>query len=490
MKKLLRLLFRLFIFVLIIISGIVLFNTFNFSSLQIPVQVIEKPKIPEDAVEHMVQAIQIPTVSYEDKVDTAAFLKFNYLLDSVYHLADSLLDHKVIGRFSHVYRWAGRRPGLKPALLIGHIDIVPVEGKSLEGWTVPPYSGLIQEGHIWGRGAIDDKLNVIGILEAVTMLLNDNYQPERTLYLAFGHDEEVSGKNGAMAMAQWFAQQNIQFEYVLDEGMVIVEDAMPGLDRPAALIGTSEKGYTTLTLDVKLDEGGHSSMPIGESAIGILSNAIAKLEANPFPAAVQGAAKQLFDHLGPEMNVMNKAVMANLWLFEDVLISQMEASPGSNAMLRTTIAPTILQAGVKENVLPTTATAKVNFRILPGETIKTVEEYVKQVIDDKRVEVINQAEGISSNPSKVSGTETFGYNVIRKSIQEIFPNVVISPALVIGATDSRHYRNVADEIYRFQPLSLLQNDLKRIHGVDERLSLENFDHAICFYRQLILNSCK
>ena len=237
------------------------------------------------------------------------------------------------------------RPALAPALLIGHIDVVPVEGKSLEGWTVKPYSGLIQEGHIWGRGTIDDKLNVIGALEAVTMLLKEGYQPERTIYLAFGHDEEVGGIFGGKSIAKWFAEKGIRFEYVLDEGMVIVEDAMPGLDQPAALIGTSEKGYTTLTLKVKLAEGGHSSMPMGASAIGILSQAVAKLEANPFPGEIKGPVSELFDHLGPEMGGINKAVFANLWLFEDLVISQLAASPGSNALMRTTIAPNNSRGG-------------------------------------------------------------------------------------------------------------------------------------------------
>jgi len=489
MKKLLRLLFRLLLLVLIVITGIVIFNTLNYPSRQLPVEAVKKPGILPDAIDHLVSAVQIPTVSYEDRIDTNAFFQFNHFLDSVYHLADSMLEHRRINQFSHIYRWAGRRPALAPVLLIGHIDVVPVEGKSLEGWTVQPYSGLIQEGHIWGRGTIDDKLNVIGTLEAVTMLLKENYQPERTLYLAFGHDEEVGG-NGAKAMAKWFARQGINFEYVLDEGMVIVKDAMPGLDKPAALIGTSEKGYTTLTLKVKLEEGGHSSMPMGESAIGILSRAVAKLEANPFPGEIKGPVADLFDHLGPEMTGINKAVFANLWLFEDLVINQLASSPGSNALMRTTIAPTILEAGVKDNVLPTTAIAKINFRIVPGETTKSVADYVRQTIDDSRVQVVEQAAGISSDPSKISATNSFGYNVIRKTTQEIFPDVVIAPALVIAATDSRHYKDVADQTYRFQPLQLLQRDLKRIHGIDERISIANYTDAICFYRQLVVNSCK
>ncbi|MEM1318715.1 MAG: M20 family peptidase [Bacteroidota bacterium] len=489
MKKLRRLLFRLLILALLITVGIIAFNTFKFSSKQLQVAPVEKIGIGPESIERMAEAIRIPTLSYDDRVDTAAFLAFNAYLDSTYALVDSLLEHKTVGQFSHVYRWPGRRPGLKPILLIGHIDVVPVEGKSLEEWSVRPYSGLIRDDYLWGRGTLDDKINVIGALEAVKLLLTEGYQPERSIYLAFGHDEEVGGKHGAQAIAQWFKQQGLEFEYVLDEGMLIIKDAMPGLDRPLAMIGAAEKGYTTLTLQVKLEDGGHSSMPLGESAIGILSKAVATLEAQPFPAKIEGLAADLFDHCGPEMSMPHKAVFANLWLFESLVLQQLTASPGSNAMVRTTTAPTILEAGVKDNILPTSANAKINFRILPGETVESVTEYVRQTIDDERVKVMSDL-NFSSNPSKISGTETFGFSVIRKTAQEIFPEVITAPSLVIAATDSRHYGEVAASIYRFQPLRLLQADLKRIHGIDERISLDNYRNAVRFYRQLMLNSSK
>ncbi|MFN7116893.1 MAG: M20/M25/M40 family metallo-hydrolase, partial [Saprospiraceae bacterium] len=266
--------------------------------------------------------------------------------------------------------------------------------------------------------------------------------------------------------------------------------ALPGLAPPLAMVGVAEKGYVTLHLTAALDEGGHSSMPPKQTAIGILSDAITKLEANPFPARIDGAARGLLDHVGPEMPLPFKIVFANMWLTEDLLKWQFSQAPTSSALIRTTTAPTIIRAGVKDNVLPSTAEAKVNFRILPGETVETVIEQVRRTIGDGRVKVEPDKASFGENPSPVSATNTFGFSVIQKSIREVFPQAIVAPALVIGATDSRHYREVSDNIYRFLPVQVANADLSRIHGQNERVSIENYKNTIRFYRQLILNSTR
>ena len=374
---------------------------------------------------------------------------------------------------------------------MGHSDVVPVEGESLKQWTENPYGGKISEGYIWGRGTLDDKVNIVGILEATERLLLEDYQPMRTVYFAFGHDEEVGGINGAAAIARRFKQQGIEFEYIMDEGMVILEKAMPGLDPTVALIGIAEKGYTTLELTAQLEKGGHSSMPPKTTAIGLLAESIKKLENQPFPASVQGPTKLLFDYVGPEMTWPNKAVFANLWLFEPVLLGQLSKAPTTNAIIRTTTAPTIINGGVKDNILPTTARAWVNFRIFPGETFEDVANRVGQIINDPRVNVgFSKESAFSANPSPVSEVESFGFTVLQRSIKEIFPGVIVAPALVIAATDARHYSGLSKNIYRFSPLQLNNDDLKRIHGIDERISVENYKKLVLFYRQLVMNSCK
>lgn len=488
MRNRIKLLFRLFIFSLVILTGIMTVKTVTFSSKQIPVSPMTPVTVDESVMKRLSQAIQLPTISQAGQIDTLSFLRLDTLLQSSFPLVDSLLEKNYINRFSLVFKWQGKNSNLPPVLLIGHMDVVPIEDSAK--WEMPPFSGAMKDGFIWGRGTLDDKISVLGLLESVEALLKEDYIPERTIYFAFGHDEEISGMNGALSIANWFKQQNIRFEYILDEGLVILEKALPGLAPPLAMIGVAEKGYTTLKLTARLTEGGHSSMPPKETAIGILSKAIVRLEENPFPAKIDGASKGLLEHVGPEMSLPYKIIFANLWLTNGMLKWQFSQAPASNALIHTTIAPTIIQGGVKDNVLPSVAEAKVNFRILPGETAETVIAQVRRTVADDRINIEQDKTSLGDNPSKVSETNTFGFLVIQKSIREIFPQVIVTPALVIGATDSRHYKEVSDNIYRFLPVQIANEDLSRIHGQNERVSFENYKNAIRFYRQLILNSSK
>lgn len=479
------------ILLLVVLGGLALvltINTMMFSSRQIEVAPATPQSAAPGAIERLSAAVQIPTVSYPDRIDTLAFRRLDSLTRKQYPLIDSLLERLDVNPFSQVFRWPGKEAALKPVLLLAHLDVVPVETEALGQWTHPPFSGDVADGFLWGRGTLDDKISAFAILEAVEQLLAQGFTPNRNIYLAFGHDEEVSGYAGAQSIAAYFSRQGLHFEYVLDEGHIILKNALAGLDPPLAMIGIAEKGYLTLQLKVQLAQGGHSSMPPAETAIGILAQAIDRLQDHPFPGHIDGASKALFNFIGPEMHPLYKTLFANLWLTRPLLISQLSKGNASNAILRTTIAPTIIQGGVRANVLPSQAQAQINFRIIPGETVESVTEYVRNTIADERVRVGPLADSGSQDPSPVSGTDTFGFNVIQKSIREIFPEVVVAPALVIAATDSRHYQAISDQIYRFQPLYLEQEDLSRIHGIDERISVEGYGKAIEFYRQLLLNS--
>ncbi len=490
MKGVFRFLLALAIFLLIGTISIGLFNTFTYNSRQIDAKPIPLSGVSVNAPERLGQAIRIPTVSQTGKIDTAAFIELDSFLQKSYPWVDSFLTHTRINQFSHIYQWSGRKASLEPILLMGHLDVVPAGGDQLDQWSNDPFSGLIEEGFIKGRGAMDDKGACLGILEAVEQLLKEDYIPERTVYLAFGHDEEISGFNGAKAIVEHFSQEKIRFAYILDEGMFIVEGAVPGLDRPFAGIGIAEKGYVTLQLEVKLEEGGHSSMPPSETAIGILSSAIYRLQENPLPASIDGLVGTMFDYLGPEMSFPLKFVFANRWLTNGLVKAQLSRSPSSNAMMRTTIAPTIVEGGVKDNVLPLSARAKINFRILPGETIRTTRESVEAIIKDARVNVTVFNSEFASEPSEISSTAGFGFNTVQKTIREVFPEAVVAPALVIAATDARHYERLSQQVLRFFPIKLRQEDLKRIHGVDERIGVEDYKTAIRFYKQLIINSAR
>lgn len=490
MRRLRRIFYFLFLLALLAVAVLFTVNTIQFSGKQIVAEPVEPAKISYDAVERLAAAVRIPTVSREDGLDTAAFLRFDTFLRKNYPLMDSLLEKdSTAPRFSHVLKWGGQNARLSPVLLLAHLDVVPVESGSQSRWQSPPFDGKVQSEYVWGRGALDDKSSVCGILEAVEMLLQVDYSPERTVYLAFGHDEEIGGEHGAKAIAESFRRQNVEFEFVLDEGSLVLENAMPGLAKPVALIGVGEKGYATLELSVNFAEGGHSSMPPPDNAVNLLSQALMRLKNNPSPARLEGIVQTMFEHVGPEMSLFHKVLAANLKWTAPLVKWQMSQEPASNALLRTTFAPTMISGGFKENVLPTRVTAKVNCRILPGESVASTLNHALVVIDDERV-AVSVGEGSAAEPPPVSGTETFGYSVIQSTVRQIFPEAVVAPSLVIGQTDSRHFQQVSKNIYRFQPVQVKKEDLKRWHGLDERIGVEQYRQAVRFYRQLILNACK
>ena len=489
MKKLLKLLFRLSLLISFIVFGIMLYNALTTDSKQIIAAPVDKVLIEDNTLSHLASAIQLPTIS-AGVIDSIAFKKLDTLLQKNYPLIDSLLEREVVNDFSYIYKWAGRNTRLEPILMLAHTDVVPVESSSEDKWTLPPFSGQIQDGYLWGRGALDDKLEVFSMFEAVEMLLKENYEPERSIYFAFGQDEEIGGTKGAISIAKIFEERGIKFEYILDEGSIILEKALDGLDKPLAMIGLTEKGYTTLTITALLKEGGHSSMPPAETAVGVLSRAIVNLQDNPFPLKIDGATEDFFRYIGPESAFLQKMLFTNLWLTEGLITSQLGKDNTSAAILRTTTAPTMLRGGIKDNILPTRASAKVNFRILPGETIESVTARVKEIIDDERIHVEAGKDKISSNPPPVSPIESFGFQLIQKTIGETFSDVVVAPSLVIAATDARHYTKLSSNIYRFSPIKVTRKDLKTIHGIDEKISTEGYKDMIRFYRRLFMNSSR
>lgn len=489
MKKLRKLLFRLLLLIGLVLFGIMLYNAFTADSKQIVAAPVEEISVEDKVLDNLSSAIQLPTVS-AGAIDSSAFKNLDTLLQKTFPLIDSLLEREVVNDFSYIYKWAGRNTRLEPILMLAHTDVVPVESSSEDKWTIPPFSGKIQDGYLWGRGTLDDKLEVFSMFEAVEMLLKENYDPERTIYFAFGQDEEIGGMSGAIPIAKIFAERGIEFEYILDEGSIILEKALDGLEKPLAMIGVTEKGYTTLTITALLKEGGHSSMPPKETAVGILSKAIVRLQDNPFPMKIDGATENFFQYIGPESAFLQKMLFTNLWLTEGIITSQLGKDNTSAAMLRTTTAPTMLRGGIKDNILPTRASAKVNFRIIPGETVESVAARVRTVINDNRVVVETGEDKMSSNPPPISPTDNFGFQVVQKTIGETFPEAIVAPSLVIAATDARHYTNLSKNIYRFSPITITRADLKTIHGIDEKISTEGYKDMIRFYRRLFMNSSR
>ena len=472
---------------LLFLMGFVVLRTALYSPPQKKVGPREFVAVDGQSVaERLGLAVQYKTISNQDpeKMDGNSFLGLHRLLKTLYPQLHEKLQLEKVNDYSLLYTWEGKNPDLKPIMLISHLDVVPADESEEGGWTYPPFSGEVADGYVWGRGTLDDKNGVIGILEAVEYLLKQGFQPERTVYLGFGHDEELVGESGAAAIAELLESRGVELASLLDEGGTIIEGFMPNVDTAVGVIGISEKGYLSLKLTVSAD-GGHSSMPPQQTAIGILSRAIASLEVNPMPAHLEVVEFEM-SYLGSALPFFQRMQYANTWLFGGLLKKQLSKSKMLNASIRTTTAPTMVSAGIKDNVLPGKAEAVVNFRILPGDDLRSVYEMVLERIDDPRVKVTpmegDTLEGESGwNPSPVADTESPYFLRLSRLIKEANPDALVSPFLVLGMTDSRRYASVADNIFRFMPVRTSQADLGGVHGVNERLSIENCGKMVAFY---------
>ena len=468
--------------------GLSVVLTARYASTPAPVTPAPEIAVPAGAAERLAGAIRIPTISAENPgpFDGDAFRTFHAYLESAFPLVQSRLTREVVGTHSLLYTWTGADPSADPILLIGHLDVVPIEPGTQHKWAHDPFGGRIVDGFIWGRGAIDNKSAVVGTLEAVEMLLAEGFRPSRTILLAYGHDEEIGGVGGASEIAALLKRRGVKAELVLDEGGVIGDGVLAGIREPVALVGIAEKGFVTIELMART-AGGHSSLPPAQSAVGIVSAAVARLEQTPMPARLDGPTRQMFDQVGPEFPMLQRALFANLWLTRPVLIRKLQQTPTTNAMVRTTAAATMFQAGTKDNVLPTQARAVVNFRILPGDSIRTVTEHVSRVVDDDRIE-IKVGGRFSAEPSRVSRIDSGAFLTLHRTIRAIVSNAVVAPYLVVVVTDARHYADLSENVLRFLPLRLRSEDLKRIHGIDERVEIREYKNAIRTYRQLVVNA--
>lgn len=427
-------------------------------------------------------AIRIPTISHDDRSDfnAGAFLEFHELLRRSYPKIHAAASQDVVAGYSLLYRIEGTNERLKPALLMGHIDVVPVDEATAGDWKHDPFSGDISDGVIWGRGAMDDKVTVMALMEALERLLADGERPARTVYLAFGHDEEVGGKDGAAAIAALLDKRGVEFEFVLDEGGAVTDGFFPGVEQPVAIIGIAEKGYVNLHLTVNA-VGGHSSQPPRHTAAGVLAQAIVKIEANPFPADLS-AMDANFAYLGHYLPLTSRIALANRWLLGPVVKRQLLSNPSTAASIRTTTAVNMLEGSSKSNILPTRATAVVNFRILPGDSSAYVQERIETIIDDPRVEVTTS---MVNEPSPVSSTDSFGFALLQNTIQAQDGEVLVAPYLVQGGTDAKHFVGLSDSVYRFVMIRATRETMRRIHGVNEQIAVEDYARAVRFYHALL-----
>jgi len=485
--KIIRNFLLLLIAATLLLAAILLFNVFSHRSRQIEVAAVPRATVDQGAAMRLSEAIRFQTISnfLNPEQGAEALQGLRAHIEKSFPAFHAAAKRELIGGHSLLYTWQGTDPKAAPIALLAHQDVVPVAPGTEKDWQQPPFEGVIADGYIWGRGSWDNKGNLYAMLEAAEQMAEQGFAPKRTIYFAFGHDEEVAGTRGARAIAAALAARGIKLDFLLDEGLLITDGILKGLDKPAALIGVAEKGYATLVLTAQATPG-HSSMPPRQTAIGMMSAALARLEDHRLPMQIRGTVSEMFDTVAPEMSGFSRVVLSNLWLFKPLLLREFEKTGPTEATVRTTTALTIFNAGDKDNVLPGNAEATVNFRLLPGDTQASVIDHVRATVGNERI-AVEPFPG-NTDPPPVTGTAGPSFKMLNRTIREIFPDVIVAPGLMVAATDSRHFTGVTDTILRFSPVRATSDDLKRFHGTNERISVEGYADMIRFYRRLIENS--
>jgi len=472
-------------FLLLLVLVIILIRTLTFGdpeqSYQ-PLQVFQPN--PERVADRLSRAIQCQTISFSEstRVNPEALKALRAVLAHDFPLIHQTCEKQLINEDSLLFTWKGKNPALNPVLFAGHQDVVPVDDQDVSKWTHPPFDGVIADGYVWGRGALDMKNQVVALLESVERLIETGFQPERTIYLALGHDEEIGGWKGAAKIVEWLKAQQIFLEAVIDEGGMIVSGLLPGVEVPFATVGIAEKGMATIDLQLEMAPG-HSSAPPHHTAIGIMARAITRLEDHPMPAEPE-LMLPLMRAVGKSLPFVLRLAFANLWLFKGLVTKTLRENPQGDAAIRTTTAVTLIKGGIKDNILPPNANATVNFRIKPGECLADILQHLRDTIQDERIRLVPNEE-IIWDASPVSHTDNQAYAVLKETIQSVFDNVAVAPQIFPAATDSRHYYAVCSSVYRFMPLYMSKEAMRGIHGIDERISVDALEKMVQFFGAII-----
>lgn len=483
--------------VVVLLLTIVVVRTLNVEPLPpyAPAAVLDDlPAVDADAAaKQLSEAIRFETVSFdrvekESDVDrerstakAAALDAMHAWLEGTYPDFHKAATRELVGK-SLVYTWPGADPSLPAVLLMAHLDVVPVVADSVKEWSHPPFAGEIADGFIWGRGALDTKGSLVCMLHAADRLAATGFKPARTIIFAFGEDEEIGGA-GNQKVVELFKSRGTKLAWVLDEGGAVISKPLPGMEGSIAFVNVAEKGYLTLQLTAH-GTPGHSSTPTNDLAVARLAKAITAVVDHPFAAGLDDVQRHKLGVLAPYSPFVTRLAVANLWLAEPLVVSQMKTQPVVGSVLLTTIAPTMLNAGVKENVIPPTATATVNFRLNARDTVEGVIDHVKQAIDDDKVDVkpTNRLGLGATAPSDINGEE---FKFLARTIQRTFGPIPIAPDTMAARTDSRYFVELTPATFRFWPFDVASDDAKRVHGTDERLAVSNMKQGVTFYMRLM-----
>jgi carboxypeptidase PM20D1 len=433
------------------------------------------------ASQNLAASIRFKTISYQDE-EMFPYEEFNNFIK--WAAATYPEFHRVmeVEQFEHslLFKWQGSDTSLAPILFEGHHDVVPIIPGTENLWQENPFAGVISNNRIWGRGALDDKSGVIGLMEAATYLIKSNFKPKRTIYFSFGHDEEVGG-GGAALITEKLREDGVQLLWSLGEGSFVNKGFFPGINKFIAPINVAEKGSANLMIIAKA-KGGHSSTPPKKTAVTILAEALVKLENKPLPGSLEGLSAAMFNEVSKHMPFGYRFLFANRWLFGGLLDSQLSSTPVINAMIRTTTAPTMLNGSVKSNVLPIEATALINFRLHPRDTTESVTNHVRSVVGSNDVEVRFLG---GREASEISSWDSPGFKIVSSSLKKVYGEIVPVPGLMIAASDTRHYSKIADNSFRFNPFFIVPEDMTGIHGTNESIEVDSFISGIKTYVEII-----
>jgi len=433
----------------------------------------------DDAVAALQQLLRCKTISYFDRSleDEAEFDKLIDLLPSLYPEVYRVCSLERLPDRALLFRWAGKEHDT-PAVMMAHYDVVPVEESN---WQKPPFDGILEDGVLWGRGALDTKITFSSVLFAANTLIKQGFTPAQDMYFAFSGGEEING-DGALHIVNNFKEKGITPALVLDEGGAVVENVFPGVRVPCAMIGIAEKGMMNVTLSVE-SNGGHASAPKPHTPIGQLSSACCAMENKPFPFHLTPPVASLFDTLGRNSTFVYRMIFSNLWLFKGILDMICKKSGGEmNALVRTTVAFTQASGSSAPNVIPPSASMTANLRLNPMDTVESATEYIRQTIKDDSITITVKN---GTNPSPISKIDCDGWNKIASSVATTWQGCIVSPYLMVQCSDSRHYGAISDRVYRFSAMDLTSEERKSIHGHNERIRVDCVARATEFYIRLM-----